>query len=296
MVKVALIYKSLTSEDFRVLSALERAHKRREYVPLRLIEKLARMHEEKVLLIISKLHSLKLVKGETIMGEKVYRLTYLGYDMLAIRSLVESNLIEAVGDKVGEGKESEIYLALAPGGLQVALKFLRLGRTSFRQTARTRSWSIGKSLSWYEQSKVAAEREFKALKELSAYKAHVPTPLGYSRHVVVTEYIDGVELYEKPPLTNPEKALYAILDTVAVAYHKAGIVHGDLSEYNILVRKSDETPFIIDWPQYVYKDEPNAMDLLKRDTYYVVKFFDKVYDVGVKPEDAFAYVLNWSKA
>ncbi|MEM1804270.1 MAG: serine/threonine protein kinase, partial [Desulfurococcaceae archaeon] len=88
MVKIALIYKSLLRDDFRVLSAFERAHARREYVTLKILEKLTGFHEEKLLLVLSKLHELGLIKGETISGEKAYRLTYLGYDMLAIRALV----------------------------------------------------------------------------------------------------------------------------------------------------------------------------------------------------------------
>ncbi|MEM1618625.1 MAG: RIO1 family regulatory kinase/ATPase [Desulfurococcaceae archaeon] len=295
MVKIALIYKSLLRDDFRVLSAIERAHARREYVTLQILEKLSGFHEEKLLLVLSKLHELGLIKGETISGEKAYRLTYLGYDMLAIRALVNRNVIEAMGDKVGEGKESEIYLALAPGNVQVAVKFLRIGRTSFRQTVRRRTWTSGLSLPWYKQSRIAAEREFKALKELSTYKAYVPTPLGYNRHVVVIEYIDGLELYRKPPLKDPEAVLLMVLDTIATAYHKASIVHGDLSEYNILVRKQDEVPFIIDWPQYVYRDDPQAVDLLKRDVSYVVKFFSKTYGVELKINEALDYVVKWSK-
>ncbi|MEM0326948.1 MAG: RIO1 family regulatory kinase/ATPase, partial [Desulfurococcaceae archaeon] len=79
------------------------------------------------------------------------------------------------------------------------------------------------------------------------------------------------------------------------AYHKASIVHGDLSEYNILVRKQDEVPFIIDWPQYVYRDDPQAVDLLKRDVSYVVKFFSKTYGVELKINEALDYVVKWSK-
>lgn len=294
LVKLALVYKSLTSEDFKVMLALEKLHSRREYIPLQMIERATGIHEEKLLLILLKLHELSIVKGETIMGEKVYRLATLGYDMLAIRALVQRNVVEAIGDKVGEGKESEIYLALAPGGVQVAMKFLRIGRTSFRHTARVRPWTLDKSLSWYEQSKVAAEREYKALKELSAHEALVPKPLGYNRHVVVTEYIEGVELYKKPELEDPESTLFKILDTVAVAYHKSSIVHGDLSEYNILVRLSDGVPFIIDWPQYVYRDDPQARGLLERDVHYIVRFFQKNYSVRVDLQSALSYVLNWT--
>jgi len=289
---VGVIYRSLVDEDFKVLLALERALARREYAPLQLIERFSGIHEEKLVLILRKLHGLKLVKRETIAGEKMFRLTYLGYDVLAIRSLANANVIEAIGDKIGVGKESELYLALAPGGVQVALKFLRIGRRSFRQTRRTRVWARGEITSWYEQSKLAAEREYKALLELHPRGASVPRPHGYSRHVVVIEYIDGVELYERPLLSDPGVVLAEILNTISKAYHEVGIVHGDLSEYNIIIRKSDEKPFIIDWPQYVYRDDPSARDLLKRDVYYIVRFFRKVYGVEKDPEEALREILE----
>lgn len=293
LVHIGVTYKSLVDGDFKVLIALEKGLAGHEYVPLRVLERLSNMHEERLQLILRKLHDLKLVKRETIGGEKMYRLTYLGYDVLALRALVKAGIIEAIGDKVGTGKESEICLGLARGDVQVAVKFLRIGKTSFRQTVRVRAWTRNKSLSWYAQSKAAAEREYKALEMLAGLKARVPAPMGYNRHVVVTEFIDGIELFRRPPLENPGEVLEKIVETIAIAYHKAQIVHGDLSEYNILVRKSDEVPFIIDWPQYVHRDDPSATELLKRDVYYVAKFFNKVYGVEVVLEEAFRRVISW---
>ncbi|MEM1628118.1 MAG: RIO1 family regulatory kinase/ATPase [Desulfurococcaceae archaeon] len=295
MANLGLVYKSLMDDDFKVLNAIERGLRRREYVPLEIIERYSGLHEEKITLILSKLHSLKLVKRKTISGKFAYRLTYTGYDMLAFKALVDANVFEAIGDKINVGKESEIYIGLAPGGVYLAVKIFRIGRTSFRKTARTRKWSIEGRHSWYEQSKIAAEREYKALRELAYLNAYVPVPIGYNRHVVVTEFIDGVELCKKPSLNNPEQVLTKVLETLAIAYHKASIVHGDLSEYNILVRRSDETPFIIDWPQYVYRDEPNAFELLKRDVYYITRFFRKTYGVDLDYNEAFKRVVEWER-
>ncbi|MEM4601778.1 MAG: serine/threonine protein kinase, partial [Desulfurococcaceae archaeon] len=112
MVRLGIIYKSLLEDDFKVLCALEKALVSREYAPLRLLEKTSKLHEGKLSLIMAKLHDLNLVKRETISGEKMYRLTYLGYDMLALRALVKDNIVEAIGSKIGVGKESEIYSGL----------------------------------------------------------------------------------------------------------------------------------------------------------------------------------------
>jgi len=285
------VYRSLADDDFKVLAALERALAGRGYAPVDIVEELSGIHGGKLLSTLRKLHKLKLVRRETFTEVTMLRLTYLGYDMLALRALVRANVLEAIDGRVGVGKESEIYLGLAPGEVRVAVKFLRIGRASFRQTKRLRAWARDRSMTWYQQSKVCAEREFKALQELHPLNALVPRPVGYNRHVVVTEFIDGVELYERPELEDPRRVLDLILETISIAYRRARIVHGDLSEYNIMVRKGDETPFVIDWPQYVYRDDPTAPNLLRRDVHYVVKFFNKVYRLKVDPGEALSRVL-----
>lgn len=293
MSMLAEIYKQLTEEDFRALLAIEAGMKRgREYVPLELVIKLSNTHEEKLSLILGKLHELKLVRKQIIGGTRGYRLTNIGHDMLALRHLVRSNVIEALDGKMGVGKESEIYLGLAPGGIKVAVKVLRIGRTSFRRAAIVRDWGLGPGATWYKISMIAAEREFKALKELYFHKAKVPAPLGYNRHVVVIEYIEGPQLYTRPRLSDPEGALRSIIETLRIAYRECSIVHGDLSEYNVLIRAKDEAPFIIDWPQFVYKDSPAAMDLLRRDVTYISRFFYRVYGVRSIAEELLKNVIE----
>ncbi|MCD6301486.1 MAG: phosphotransferase [Staphylothermus sp.] len=290
MVKIGLIYKQLTKRDLKVLEAIEKGHSKYEYVPLEIIEKYSKLPEQHVLLSLSKMHRLKLVKRKMISGYKAFRLTYLGLDMLALDYFVRKDIVEAIGDRIGVGKESELYKALAPGGKKVAIKFLRIGRTSFRKTRIVRTWAQDPRIDWFKQSKIAAEREFKALKELYQIGTYVPYVLAYNRHAVVIEYIEGVELYRKPELDKPEEVLWKILDTLRKAYLEVGVVHGDLSEYNVIVNVDTNTPYIIDWPQYVYKDDPSAEQLLKRDVEYIVRFFNKNYKVGISPDKALKYV------
>lgn len=272
------------------MEAIEKGHSKYEYVPLEVIEKYAKIPEQHIILSLSKLHRLKLVKRKTVSGYKSFRLTYLGLDMIALNSLVRRNIIEAIGDRLGVGKESEIFKALAPGGVFVAVKFMRIGRTSFRRTKIVRPWGFNPRLDWFKQAKIAAEREFKATHELFLVGACVPRPLAFNRHVVVTEYINGVELYTKPKLSEPEAVLDKILNTLRRAYLDVGIIHGDLSEYNVIVDLDNNRPYIIDWPQYVYKDEPMADNLLRRDVEYIVRFFNKHYKVEVDVEKAYLYV------
>lgn len=292
MVLLALTYKKLVGRDFRVLSVIEREMPRYEYVPIEVIERRLRIPSSHVAMSLQKLNQLKLVRRR--LGDYVgYRLTYMGLDMLALYSLVERGILHALGDKLGVGKESDVYSGLTPSGTRVIVKFHRVGRTSFQKIVRVRHYAAGKPYSsWLQLAKLAGQREFRALDELYRAGALVPKPLGYSRHAVVTDYIEGAELYMYKDAIDPESMLRDIVDTLRKAYLDVGIVHGDLSEYNILVVVEDdrERPYIIDWPQYVEKEHPSAEQLLRRDIEYVARFFRKRYGVEADVEKLIKYV------
>ena len=289
LVKVGIIYRQLTDRDFRVLNAIEKGMASYKYVPLEVIERYTRIPETKLELSLSKLHRLKLVKRQYMMY-KGYRLTYLGLDMLALKYFVDRDIVVALGDRIGVGKESELFKALAPGDINVIIKFLRIGRTSFRSTRRVRAFADNPRYDWYRQSKIAAEREYKALHEIYLVGGSVPKPLAYNRHSVVIGYINGIELYKKPDLLDPYETATIILDTLRKAFIDVGIIHGDLSEYNVLVDRDTGKPYIIDWPQYVEKLHPSAEKLLRRDIEYIVRFFKKNYRVILDTNRALKYV------
>ncbi len=292
MVQLALTYRKLVPRDFRVLSVIEREMSRYEYVPLEVIERRARMPSTHVAMSLQKLNKLRLVKRR--LGDYVgYRLTYMGLDVLALHSLVERGVLQALGDKLGVGKESEVYSGLTPTGERVIVKFHRLGKTSFHHVVLVRHYAADKPYAnWFQVAKVSGQREYRALEELYRVGALVPRPLSYSRHAVVTEYIEGVELYRYPEPADPEAMLRLILETLRKAYLEVGIVHGDLSEYNVLVTMEgdEEKPYIIDWPQYVEREHPSAEELLRRDIHYIVRFFRKRYGVEADEDEALKYV------
>jgi len=290
--KIAYIYRQLNERDFKVLLAIEKYMPRYEYVAVELIDRETRLPPNMLNYSLLKLNRLKLIKRRT--GSYIgYCLTYLGYDCLALRSLVERGVLAALGDKMGVGKESDVYEGLTPANDKVIVKFHRAGRTSFKHIKRVRTYATERpEYSWLLQAKIAAEREYKVLDELYKVKARVPKPIGRSRHVVVTEFIEGIELYRYKDAMDPLGMLKKILETIRKAYLHAGIVHGDLSEYNVMVQIVDdeEEPYIIDWPQFVEKEHPSANSLLERDVTYVIKFFKKRYGVDISREKALKYV------
>ena len=96
-------------------------------------------------------------------------------------------------------------------------------------------------------------------------------------------------------LVNPERVLREILRNVRRAYVKACVVHADLSEYNILL-KNDGHVLIIDWPQAVTMEHPNAGELLERDVTNVLSFFSRRFQVRATPEKVLKYVSGKTRA
>jgi RIO kinase 2 len=107
--------------------------------------------------------------------------------------------------------------------------------------------------------------------------------------------IEGAELAEWKQIRKPEKVLKEILHNVRKAYLKTGVIHADLSEYNIIL-KQDMHILIIDWPQYVTKDHPNAKELLTRDVKNVLQYFSRKHMLKAKLNDALKYVTGTSRA
>jgi len=268
----------LEPEDFRVLMIIEVDMSRHRYVPEDDILRLSGFSRKQIKYRLDRLSKFGLIYRWV--GSYIgYALSTAGYDCLAMNALVKANVIEALGKPLGVGKESDVFDALTPNGRRVAVKFHRLGRISFRQTRRLRGYIADRRhISWLYQSRLAAEREFEALKMVYPEGVSVPEPIGHNRHVVVMGFIEGAELYRVPEVPNPDAVLDEILENVRIAYKKAGVIHADLSEFNVVLNP-DFHILIIDWPQFVTVDHPNAEALLKRDVKNILTFFKKRFNV-----------------
>ncbi|MHA1298974.1 MAG: RIO1 family regulatory kinase/ATPase domain-containing protein [Candidatus Helarchaeota archaeon] len=276
--KLIRTMKKLIINDYRVLNAIERAMAVHEYVPIETITNYCHLNINEVNFRLSHIHKIELIKRWT--GHYIgYYLTTAGYDCLALHALVEANKLDLFGKSIGVGKESDVFDAITPEGQNVAVKIHRLGRISFRQTKRKRSYSDKrKHISWLYQSRIAAKKEFDALRTLSNAHISVPQPVAYNRHIVVMERIIGTPLYLIKELPNKDLILNNILDNIYSAFTNAGLIHGDLSEYNIIITPDWEI-MIIDWPQWVPSDHPNFKFYIKRDISNILKFFQRKYDL-----------------
>jgi RIO kinase 2 len=289
------VFRELEPEDLKILQAIEQQMKNYEHAPKDAIYKPAELAPSEIDYRLPILIKKSLLRGWR--GQYTgYSLTTAGYDTLAINALVQANIIEAFGKPLGVGKESDVYDALTPDGKQVALKFHRLGRTSFKKTKLKRSYTIKYSYmpDWHHQSRIAAKKEYTALKLLYPKGVAVPEPIKQTRHVLVMGMIEGAELYHHPKLTDVQAVYNEILVNVKRAYQDAHLIHGDLSPFNIILQPNQHI-LIIDWPQNIPTKHPNAEELLERDLRNVLTFFQRKHGLKKSLKDALTYVTENSE-
>ncbi len=101
--------KYLTKDDFRVLTAIEMGMRNHEIVPVDLIQSISKIRNTSVRRILANLLKHKLIKHTKIQYDG-YSLNFLGYDFLAIHSLIKQGILVQIGTKIGVGKESDVYL------------------------------------------------------------------------------------------------------------------------------------------------------------------------------------------
>jgi len=275
---VAPLIAELEPEDFYLLSGLEQGMRFSRWVAREKLTEFSRLDDEEVGYRLDRCERHELVERKTIQYTG-FRLTFEGYDALALRTFSERDSINGVGAPLGVGKESDVYEARSYTPL--ALKFHREGYTNFREVNREREYTVEKNhISWFYTARKAAEREYEALRTVYP-DVSVPRPIDHNRHGIVMEKLEGVELSNAA--LDPAQAigvLDLVLEQVATAYAQ-GYVHADMSEYNVFVASDGVTVF--DWPQAVSTDHENAAEFLERDCTNVVDYFGRKYP-GEVPE------------
>ncbi|MEF8906912.1 MAG: serine/threonine-protein kinase RIO2 [Haloarculaceae archaeon] len=271
----------LEPEDFHLLSGVEQGMRFSEWVAREKLPEFSRLTAEDVDYRLDRCERRGLVERKTIQYEG-FRLTFEGYDALALHTFAERETIEGVGAPLGVGKESDVYEVRSYKPL--ALKFHREGYTNFREVNREREYTADREhVSWLYTARKAAEREYEALETVYP-DVSVPRPVDHNRHAVVMERIEGVELANAA--LEPGQAvpiLDLVLAEMATAYD-AGYVHADMSEYNVFVNEEGVTVF--DWPQAVPTDHENSDELLERDVGNIVGYFQRKHPGRLGEVDA----------
>ncbi|KAJ6519898.1 RIO1 family-domain-containing protein [Mycena sanguinolenta] len=263
----------ITSDEFRVLTAVEMGSKNHEVVPTVLIAQISGLRNGGVNKLIGSLAKRNLVSRVQNAKYDGYRLTYGGYDFLAMRALSKRDTMHSVGNQIGVGKESDIYIVADAEGKEMVLKLHRLGRISFRAIKEKRDY-LGKrkSASWMYMSRLAAQKEWAFMKVLHEHNFPVPRPVDQARHCILMEFIDAYPLRQISEVSSPGK-LYSTLMDLIVRFAHAGLIHGDFNEFNILIRRESGEPVVIDFPQMVSTSHANAEWYFNRDVDCIRTFF-----------------------
>lgn len=195
-----------------------------------------------------------------------------------IFKLISEGHFDGLESPISKGKEANIFTALK-AGKRVIVKIYRLETCDFNRMYDyikydTRYLHLkGKKrfiiFSW-------CQREFRNLLKAREAGVKAPTPITFKDNVLVMEFIGGKEpapkLKDDFP-SNPAE-FYTKLVRYVRDFYKAGFVHGDLSEFNIL--NYDENPVLIDFSQASPLRSANSNDLLERDVKNINRFFSKL--------------------
>ncbi len=207
---------------------------------------------------------------------------------MVVFDMLNSGILYELNGAVSSGKEAKVYWGTTKEGVDLAVKIYLTSSAEFKKGMH--KYIEGdprfKDVKHDTRSLMAvwAQKEFRNLGEADAAKVRVPKPIAVKSNIVVMEFIGakGVSapsLKEQPP-DNPEKVYKIIVTYIKRLYKKAKIVHGDLSEYNIMMWKGK--PVIFDVSQSVSIQHPMADYMLRRDLENVNRFFKRL-DVDVIP-------------
>ncbi|KND03264.1 atypical/RIO/RIO2 protein kinase [Spizellomyces punctatus DAOM BR117] len=270
----AKLLRYMSNDEFRVLTAVEMGSRNHEVVPTRLIAHIAKLKSGGATKILGELARNNLVARVQNAKYDGYRLTYGGYDYLALRTMSKRGAIHSVGNQIGVGKESDIYIVADEEGNQRVLKLHRLGRTSFRNIKEKRDYLRNRNAgSWLYLSRLAAMKEYAFMKVLHENGYPVPEPVDQNRHCIVMGLVDAYPLCQVHDVEDPGK-LYSALMNLIVRLACAGLIHGDFNEFNLLINDRDE-PILIDFPQMVSTSHRNAEMYFNRDVDCIRAFFRK---------------------
>jgi RIO kinase 1 len=142
-----------------------------------------------------------------------------------------------------------------------------------------------------------ARKEFRNLKIAEKAGVRVPHPIDIESNVLVMEFI-GEDETPAPRLKDIENDMskedmkricFKIIEYVKRLYEKGDLVHGDVSEYNILVHRNEI--FLIDIGQAVLTRHPRAMEFLRRDLENISRYFRR-FGIKVDANDLFSEVTS----
>jgi RIO kinase 1 len=206
--------------------------------------------------------------------------------LLVIYGFMNNGVIDEIHGVVNAGKEARVYWGKDPQGNELAIKIYLTSSADFKKGmipyiegdqrfAHVRKDTRSLIYTW-------AQKEYKNLQRAKEAGVNVPEALAVQKNVLIMNFIGKngkrAPLMKETTLEDPEKVFKILLTYMRRLYSKGGLVHADLSEYNVMMWK--KKPVIFDVAQSVLVKHPMADKFLRRDIENLHKYFNrKVPDI-----------------
>ncbi|WP_189453181.1 PA4780 family RIO1-like protein kinase [Cognatilysobacter bugurensis] len=192
----------------------------------------------------------------------------------SLQTLIDDGVIDEVLRPLKSGKEAAVYVVRSGDDVRCAKVYKDMAQRSFKQRVQyqegrksrgsreARAVATGSKYGRRQQEAEWKNTEVDALYRLREAGVRVPEPHGYFHGVLLMELVTDSEGFSAPRLGEVElaaeqaRAFHATLVRDVVRMLCCGLIHGDLSEYNVLV--GPDGPVIIDFPQVVSAGGNNA--------------------------------------
>jgi len=217
---------------------------------------------------------------------KIFGKVFDELTLKVIDELVKKGLFDVLEFVISPGKEAEVCRAVDISGNYRAVKIYKIKTSGFKKMQDYLQGDYRFKDTGKEKHEIVfnwTKKEFRNLLKMSQAKARVPVPLGFKNNVLVMEFI-GVKGIACKALKDEKlswKELESVLEQLIEGYARmlflAGLVHSDLSEYNILIKRLDEKieAVIIDCGQAMPKSHPKAKEFFERDLTNLANYFKK---------------------
>jgi RIO kinase 1 len=222
--------------------------------------------------------------------------------LMVIYDFLNKGVIDEIHGVVKAGKESRVYWGKDKQGNELAIKIYLTVSAEFRKGMLkyiegdprfkgVRRDTRSLVFAW-------AQKEFRNLQQAVAAKVKVPKPIAVKKNVLIMKFIgkNGISapsMKEQSP-KNPEKTYKTLLTYLRRLYRKAELVHGDLSEYNVMIWRGYLVLF--DVSQAVPLSHPLADSLLLRDLENMNRYFSRLGVEVVSVEECYRKVTGHGRS
>jgi len=222
--------------------------------------------------------------------------------LMTVYDFLNKGTIDRIFGAVKAGKESKLYWGKDKNGKALAIKIFLTISAEFKRGgmipyiegdprfAHIKRDTRSLVYAW-------AQKEFKNLMQATEAGVRVPKPIDVSHNVLIMEFIgeNGVSapLLRETEVKNPRRVYNQVLTNVKRLYQRAKLVHGDLSEYNVMIWKNQ--PILFDVSQAVPLEHPMAYQLLRRDLENLNRYFERLSVKVLSSEETYRRVTSGGK-